>query len=111
MIEAKNSDPIACECRGLILHEGDYNIIACPMFRFFNMEQEEVAKINWNQAAYEEKIDGSCVICYHFNNKWMCGTRGRPEADGTIDDGDLKFSDLVDAAVQEMGIGKSIQEI
>jgi len=110
--EAKNTDPVACECRGLILREGSYDIVACPMFRFFNMEQGDVAaKIDWNQAAFEEKIDGSAIIVYNFQNKWMCGTRGRPEADGTIDDGDLKFSDLVEAAVHAMNPGKNLQDL
>jgi len=110
-LEAKGSDPLACECRGLILEEGSFNIIACPMFRFFNMEQKEVAaKIDWNTAGYYEKLDGSCVNVYNYKGKWQCATRGRPEADGNIDGGELKFSDLVDATIRFMRLGKNLHE-
>ena len=103
MLEALNSDPLACECRGLILREGSFDIVACPMFRFFNKEQVEVAAdIDWNTAVYEEKMDGSMVVVGWDYDQWRCGTRGRPEADGTIDDGDVKFSDLVDCTVHYM---------
>ena len=63
-IEASNSDELACQCRGLVLREGNYEIVACPMFRFFNLEQKEVAAdIDWNSAIYEEKMDG----CLEYN--------------------------------------------
>lgn len=104
-LEASNSDPIASQCRGLVLREGSWDIVACPMFRFFNIEQTEVASdIDWESASYFEKMDGSCIIVYydHILSKWCCGTRGRAEADGEIDGGDLTFAMLVDNAATAM---------
>jgi hypothetical protein len=104
-IEAKESDPLACQCRGLILRKDIWDIVACPMFRFFNMEQTGcAAEIDWESAAYEEKLDGSCIIVYWDSvvNKWMCATRGRVEADGGIDGGDLTFAMLVDHTCNKM---------
>jgi hypothetical protein len=104
-IEAKESDPLACQCRGLILREGSWDIVACPFFRFFNMEQTGVAaEIDWESAVYEEKMDGTCIIVYFdFEmHKWCCGTRGRVEADGGIDGGDLTFAMLVDHTIDKM---------
>ncbi len=50
-LDAQNSDPLACQCRGLILKEGTLEVVACPFFRFFNMEQVEVASpIDWASA-------------------------------------------------------------
>lgn len=104
-IEASNSDELACQCRGLILREGTLDILACPMFRFFNLEQEGVAAdIDWESAVFEEKLDGTCIIVYwdDWKEKWCVATRSRSEADCGIDDSDLTFSDLVDQTCYSM---------
>ena len=104
-LESSNSDQLACECRGLILRESTYDIVACPMFRFFNLEQKEVAaKIDWSSAGFFEKMDGTCAIVYfdHVLKKWCLGTRGRPEADIGIDGSDITFSMLADQICKRM---------
>lgn len=104
-INASNSDKLACQCRGLILREDNYDIVACPMFRFFNIEQKDVAAdIDWASAVYEEKMDGTCLIVYFddVKNTWCCGTRNRSEADGKIDGGDLSFANLADLTANAM---------
>jgi hypothetical protein len=103
-LEAKENDPLACECRGLILREDNFEIIAAPMFRFFNLGQGTAAEIDWSSAAFIEKLDGTNIIVYYdpLQNKWMCGTRGRVEADGNIDGGDLTFHQLVDMTCQSI---------
>lgn len=58
-LEARNSDPLASQCRGLVLRKDTWEVVACPMFRFFNLEQTEVAAdIDWASAVFEEKMDG-----------------------------------------------------
>jgi hypothetical protein len=103
-IEASNSDPLACECRGLILEEGSWDIIAFPFRRFFNMEQEGVAaKIDWASAKFPSKIDGTCCIVYEFQGVWYVATRSRPEADIALqDDPNFTFRKLADHACHSM---------
>lgn len=104
-IEARDSDPLSQQCRGLVLKVDDWSIVACPMFRFFNKEQEDLAvKINWNAAQYEEKLDGSCIIAYwdQNQNKWCCGTRGRCEADADAHDAGTTFAAMVDMTINSM---------
>jgi len=104
-LEARNSDPLASQCRGLVLRKDTWDVVACPMFRFFNLEQVDVAaNIDWNSAVVEEKMDGTCIIVYFDDhlNKWCCGTRSRSEADGGIDDSDLTFAILVDQTCKTM---------
>ena len=68
-IEAKESDPLAQQCRGLILREGTYEVVACPMFRFFNIEQKELAAdVDYSSAVFEDKLDG----CFLYNTKLNC---------------------------------------
>lgn len=104
-LNATNSDPVSQQCRGLVLREGSYDIIAYPMNRFFNLEQKDVAaNIDWSSALYWEKLDGTCIIVAFDDqlNKWCCGTRGRPDADANAHDCGMTFSQLVDATVNEM---------
>jgi adenylate kinase family enzyme len=103
-LEAKDDDPIACECRGLVLREDNFDIISCGMFRFFNMGQGFAANIDWSSAAFIEKMDGTCILVSKdpFTDTWKCNTRGRAEADGNIDGGELTFKRLVDSTCAEM---------
>jgi hypothetical protein len=103
-IEAREDDLLACQCRGLILRESGFDVVACPMFRFFNIEQGNAANIDINTAAFEEKMDGTCIIVYWDNikNTWCVGTRGRAEADVNIDESGITFSQLVDTACSKM---------
>lgn len=104
-IEARDSDPLSQQCRGLVLRAGDFSIVACPMFRFFNKEQEGVAAtIDWSTAVYENKMDGSCIIVYYDEEqyKWCCGTRGRCEADAAAHDAGMTFATMVDSTVNAM---------
>jgi hypothetical protein len=113
-IEAKERDILAQQCRGLILKEGTYDIVAAPMFRFFNLEQKELAsQIDWNTAVFEDKLDGTLCIVYWDSgqDKWCVGTRSRPEADGNIDQSDVTFAKLFDLAVKEMNLGFNIQDL
>ena len=89
-IEAKENDPLAQECRGLILAPvdgqpvyceldlngkrhyenvgpGETVILAYPMKRFFNHGQGSAAEINWHdpKLAVLEKLDGTLCIVYH----------------------------------------------
>lgn len=92
-IEAKESDPLAQECRGLVLAQedglpvfttgttgsdgkgvstrdltcpGKTQILAYPMKRFFNYGQGSAANIDWSdpKLAVLEKLDGTLCIVY-----------------------------------------------
>ncbi len=101
-IDAKESDPIACECRGLVLDAITYERIAVPMFRFFNLGQSNAAKIDWESAAYEEKRDGSLAIIYFHNSQWYMATRGVPEASAKAHSSDMTFAQLFNYTVKHM---------
>lgn len=104
-LESKNTDPLACQCRGLILRKDTFDIVAYPMDRFFNLEQKDVAAdIDWDSACFFEKVDGTAIFVYFDEklNKWCCGTRSRAEADVNIDDNNITFSDLVNLVINKM---------
>lgn len=134
-IEAKESDPLAQECRGLILaredgcripgeimsdgklkrdtiEPGKTKILAFPMKRFFNYGQG-AATVNWSDPnlAVLEKLDGSLCIVYYdlFTEKWCVATRAVPEADLLMDNGIFTFRTLFEKALFDT-CGKSFDE-
>lgn len=124
-IEAKESDPLSQECRGLILSlssyeeipftmenskknrsnicPGDTVILSYPMKRFFNAGQESAAEINWNDnnLAVLEKLDGTlCHVWYNpIYKQWSVATRSVPEANIPINNSPLTFRLLFEQAL------------
>jgi hypothetical protein len=128
MIEAKETDPLAQECRGLILAPldckplycevtsdgkrhyenvgpGETFILAYPMKRFFNMGQGCAAELNFSDPNLSvlEKLDGTLCIVYFdfFTHKWCVATRSVSEADLLMDNGIYTFRTLFEKAVQD----------
>lgn len=105
MLNAVNADPVSQQCRGLILRENTWDIVAVPMFRFFNLEQKtDAVSIDWASAQYEEKMDGTLIIVYFdtVQNKWFVATRSVPEADIKIDTYSVTFSELFEVALSKI---------
>lgn len=128
-LEAKESDPLAQECRGLILSRkdgsvipspkddvvpGETMILAYPMKRFFNHGQGAAAQIDWSDPKLSvlEKMDGTLCILYwdpwlpgdnnaETANKWCVATRSVPDADLLMDNGLFTFRTLFEKALRE----------
>src|SRR5690348_14206266 len=79
-IMAKPNNSLSNQCRGLVIRPlvsldvanenwqdqvvGDVQILAWPMFRFFNLGDANAAQVDWNDPnlkAYD-KLDGTCCI-------------------------------------------------
>ena len=127
-IEAKEADPLAQECRGLILSLTDGQVItvnretsvigptkvlAYPMKRFFNYGQGSAAEIDWSdpKLAILEKLDGTLCIVYFdpWTRQWCVATRAVPEADLLMDNGLFTFRTLFEKALKET-CGKDFNE-
>lgn len=84
-IESPRFHPIIVECRGLILDEANnWNVVAYPFKRFYNAGEVYAANINWETARVQEKVDGTLIIMYWYNDKWRIATRGSPDASGGV---------------------------
>lgn len=62
-------------CRGLILDE-DYNIVARPFPKFFNLEEHDSHDIPKLPFRVYDKMDGSLGIIYYYAGQWRVATRG-----------------------------------
>lgn len=70
-------------CRGIVFDTDSKKIVALPFYRFFNVGEVpfEDQKFNWSSFYCTEKIDGSLIIVYHYNDKWMVSTRNSFDQD------------------------------
>lgn len=136
-IEAKNNDPIACECRGLILRRsvmrvdrktglnliedlnstvvGPTTILCHGMDRFFNLGQESATKVDFEHpdTCYLDKLDGTMILVYYddIKKEWCCATRSIPEANLFVDGfQEYTFRSLFEKAFKETSGGKIFPE-
>lgn len=77
-IESPKADPIVRECRGIVLEDGTFNLVAAVMPRFFNFgEQPELfSDFDWSDFRCDEKCDGSLIILFYYKDKWRVNTSG-----------------------------------
>lgn len=76
---------IARNCRGLILDlKKNCLIVALPYAKFFNYNEPNAAQIDYSSAKVLEKLDGTMMILYYYNNLWRVATLGSVEASGNV---------------------------
>lgn len=89
--------PVVRDCRGIILDStlNTWKVVAYPFSRFFNFGDPKADDIDWDSAFVTEKVDGSLMILYYYDNAWQIASSGVPDAAGTTPYGDGKtFADL-----------------
>ena len=74
-INSDFSNEIVRECRGLIIDE-NLNPVCVPFFKFGNYGEFYADEIDWNTAVVEEKIDGSLIKLWCYENEWIVSTNG-----------------------------------
>lgn len=92
------SNEIVRECRGAIFRkQGGRWVCVCRAFnKFGNFGESYAPKINWENAAVMEKIDGSLIKLFYDDEKWHIATNGQIDAFKiSINDEGLTFGDLV----------------
>lgn len=95
MIDSPMSIPIVQECRGIILNQKDWSVVAWPFKKFFNYGESLAAPIDWTSARVLEKLDGSLMILYWHCNQWHVATSGTPDAMGPVNSlANITFKDL-----------------
>jgi hypothetical protein len=79
------------EARGLILEEGTWKVVKAAFWKFFNLWEEHAAQIDWASAQVTEKMDGTCVSLYWYDNEWKIGTNSNIDAhDSSLNIGGYK---------------------
>lgn len=96
-IASQMSEEIVRDCRGLILDEADnWRAVSLAFRKFFNHGEGHAAKIDWDSARVQEKLDGSLMQLYWHAGAWRVASSGTPDAGGTVGNGidAIRFADL-----------------
>jgi T4 RnlA family RNA ligase len=79
-VDSPLGEPIVQECRGIILdEEAEWRIISFPYTKFFNAHEGHAAAIDWDSATILEKLDGSLLQMFWYDDAWHVGTTGTPD--------------------------------
>jgi len=68
------------DCRGIILEKETYKIVCWPFSKFFNYGEKNAVQIDWSSAEVQEKMDGSIMKLYYYNQKWNVASNSCIEA-------------------------------
>lgn len=101
-INSPHNDPVVNVCRGIVLDESN-NIVAYPYDRFFNIEEPCAASVDFDSACVYEKIDGSLMTLYYYDDKWNVASSGSPDAAGMVGDFGFSFAELFWRVWNELG--------
>lgn len=79
------SKPAARECRGIVLKEGSWDVVAMPYTKFFNLGEEGCVFFSLDvPIRCYEKLDGSMCMLYHYDDKWHVASSGTPDGAGRL---------------------------
>ena len=97
---------IVNECRGLILDsENDFNVVRYGFYRFYNYGEPGATTIDNTSMSITEKVDGSLVMIYYYNNTWHISTRSTFDAiDASIRDTGKTFDGVIREALYAQNI-------
>ena len=77
-IDSPRNHPVVLECRGIVLEDKTWEVIAKPFDRFFNVGEyaDEFATFDWENSSCVTKEDGSLIILYWYGGEWHVNTSG-----------------------------------
>ncbi len=103
-IESPMGEPIVQECRGIILDEANnWAVVSFPYKKFFNHGEGHAAPVDWATARVFEKVDGSLMTLYWYDNQWQVASSGSPDAGGEVYGTGISFKELFWKVWAELG--------
>lgn len=102
-IASPKSHPLTREARGLVLDINSLSPLSRPFDRFYNYGEvpEETKSIDFTDATFFEKLDGSLVTFYfsHEHNLWKVSTKSTPFARNAITRNRIPFLSLISETI------------
>lgn len=64
-------NPIVKACRGCIVDVDTNTMVSTPFYKFGNYGESYADEINWKNSSVQEKIDGSLIKRFYYDNQWF----------------------------------------
>ncbi len=94
------SDEIVRDARGLIIDIKNLRIVCYPFTKFGNYFESYADSIDWSTAKIQEKIDGSIVKLYWYQDQWHWATNSCIDAaNATVQGNYYSFLDVIYQAI------------
>ncbi|MGB3509133.1 MAG: T4 RnlA family RNA ligase [Microcoleaceae cyanobacterium] len=102
-IESPMSEKVVQQCRGIILDEAkNWQIISYAYDKFFNYREPLAVEIDWDTATVYDKLDGSLMVLYYYNDKWQVQSSGAADGSGKVYGFKFSFAQLFWQVWQEL---------
>lgn len=107
-IDSDFSYELVRQARGIILEQNTWKIVCYPFKKFFNQGDPKAAVIDWSSSIITEKVDGSTIKFFSYDNMWNIATSGCIDAHDArvvnpFNDNECSFYDLVMDALKNKG--------
>ena len=94
-IESPMAAKVVQQSRGIILNEKrNWDIVSYAYDKFFNYGEPLAVQIDWQKATVYDKLDGSLMILYYYDNKWQVQSSGTADGSGEVNGFNVTFAEL-----------------
>ncbi len=100
-IESRKTDPIAQECRSLVLELGTWDIVSRSFNRFFNYGEAPCPAVDITRLTACEKVDGSLIGLFNYKGEWLYRTRSMIMPENTINAWEVTWKEHIETALGE----------
>ncbi len=98
-IESRKTDPIAQECRSLVLELGTWDIVSRSFDRFFNYGESPCPEIDISTMTAHEKVDGSLIGLFNYKGEWLYRTRSMIMPENPINNWQVTWKEHIEEAL------------
>lgn len=100
-IDSDFYNPLVRECRGIILDMNTLAPACVPFYKFGNYGEGYVPEIDWATAKVQEKVDGSLIKVWWYEDGWRVSTNGTIDAqDASVDSDIVPYKSFYDLFVE-----------
>lgn len=100
-IMADFHDEIVREARGIIIDLDEMKVISRPFDKFGNYGESYVEELDWASARVQEKMDGSLMKIWFYNDSWYISTNGTIDAFSVKNNEEYNFGKMFLKAIEE----------
>ena len=94
-LESPLGEKIVQQCRGIILDEANnWEIVSYPYDKFFNYGESYAPSLDWDTARVYEKLDGSLMTLYYYQQEWQVQSSGMADGTGEVNGFKCTFAEL-----------------